>query len=216
MRTDLTMKILIGAPIHESKDYCLRDWIMRLRPFDADLFLVDNSPDPRHCEKVIGYIHEAGITRASMNWLDIRHDPSADEKRKRAEGTYRISLAREEIRKKILEGGYDAWFSLESDVFVPSNAIKELLRFIFKFHAVHHSYPFRQPEWAGLNAQGFGCSLIQREALEKFGFADAYGNVDPLVPDCWQGPEAWFNYRVLRNGWRVCDLHGVIKGIEHK
>jgi hypothetical protein len=134
----------------------------------------------------------------------------------RMEGDERIANAREIIRETVLAGGYDAWWSIESDVFVPRIALERLVPFLDQFHCVHHSYPLRQPEFAHLLAGGFGCSLIRREALAQFGFRKQFGDgVDPLTPNCWHGGEAWFNYRVLRHGWATCDLHNVVPGIRH-
>lgn len=54
----------------------------------------------------------------------------------------------------------------------------------------------------------FGCSLIKREALEKYGFLNP---PERLVND----GEAWFKKRVLENGGNYVDIYGVIKPIYH-
>jgi hypothetical protein len=200
--------ILLGIPIHESKDYCFKDWLGSIRDFPVDILLVDNSSNELYSEETVeGYLKDLGMTNVSSWHIEI--DPTVDPGEK-------IARSREIIRERVIEDNYDYWFSLESDLFVPQNALDELLRFGDEFHAVHHSYPNRIPEWKNLLAQGFGCSLIKREALEKYGFLKEYGSVDPLTPNCWHGGEAWFNYRLMRNGWKFCDLHNVIKGIEHR
>ena len=194
------MKILIGTPVHSVKDYCFAEWLEHLKQFEkiADVFFVDNS---------IGLDYKAKVESLSSYetaHIDLDATKVDDE---------RISYAREIIRQRVIDGGYDYWFSLESDLFVPANTLDELLRFGDEFHAVHHSYPSR---YNAYDIQtGFGCSLIKRETLEKFGFLLQFGEIDDKMPNCWHGNEAWFNYRIMRNGWKFCDLHGVVQGIKH-
>jgi len=51
------MKILIGAPIHECKDYCMERWLKNVSKMEypADLLLVDNSPGLTYVEQVKDY-----------------------------------------------------------------------------------------------------------------------------------------------------------------
>ena len=48
------MKILIGTPIHECKDYCMERWLKNVSKMEypADLLLVDNSPGLTYVEQV--------------------------------------------------------------------------------------------------------------------------------------------------------------------
>lgn len=194
------MKILIGTPIHSVKDYCFTDWVDHLKQFDsiADVFLVDNSIRLDYIDSV------KAITSYETQKIEVYEAANAEE---------RIALSRDIIRQKVIDENYDYWFSLESDIFVPSNTLDELLRFGNEFHAIHHSYPSRHNSYD--IQMGFGCSLIKREALVEFGFTLQYGKLDPLMSKCYHGGEAWFNHRIVRNGWKFCDLHGVVKGIKH-
>lgn len=195
------MKILLGTPIHESKDYCIKEWLAQLSQFDSstvDVLLVDNSDST-------AYINTLDSSSYEVYHIEVDSQANQDE---------RISRSREVIRQRVIDENYDYWFSLESDVFVPSNTITELLRFGDEFHAVHHCYPSRYNIDESI-VGGFGCSLIKKEALEEFGFLLEYGKIDSLNPNCWHGSEEWFNTRIFRNGWKYCILNGILQ-IEHR
>ena len=176
-------KILIGTPIHESKDYAMERFLKSIneleKPCQVDLFLVDNSTQE--------YADKYGATH-----IDCENSTAEE----------RIARSREVIRQRVVDEGYDYWFSVENDVILPPGALNEMLRYQ-EFDIIGHNYPSRyNPNdltW------GFGCTLIKRWCLEKFGFLKEYGNVDPEMPDCWHGGEHWFIKRVRKAGGRyVC------------
>jgi len=177
------MKILIGTPIHEIKDYSMEKWLESVSKFDypADLLMVDNSPSINYVKRVRGYCKKYGINNYKLIHINVNQDSILDE---------RLSQSREVIRQEILTKEYDAWCSIECDVIAPPNAITKLVDLIRRYWMVSHVYPSRV--YSNKNNAEFGIALIKRRALEKLGFLKGYGNIDPLEPTCWYGNDVWF------------------------
>ena len=201
------MKVLIGTPIHESKDYAMERWLENVSRFEypADLFLVDNSLGTGYVEKVKGYCAKYGITNYQIEHLELPFEQDKYE---------RIARSREVIRHKVLGEGYGAWFTWECDQLIPVNALAELVRI-----SESENYMMVNPnKWARENPEDintdFGCCLIRREVLEKYGFLLEFGT-DPDMPDSWEPSEAWFKKRVLRGGDSYVDLYGIVTPIYH-
>lgn len=194
------MKVLIGTPIHESKDYSMQRWLENVsrQEYPADLLMVDNSPDPEYVEKVQGYCTKFGITNYKIEHIDLPPQ----------QGKYeRIARSREIIRQEFLKGDYDAWFVWECDQIIPTNTLDKLITIMKE-----GNYMMVNPnKWSRENPDNpntdFGCCLIKREALEKYGFLN--------VPDSWETSEAWFKRRVLQGGDSYIDIYGVVDPIYH-
>src|SRR3989344_7262670 len=111
------MKVLIGTPIHEIKDYCMERWLENVaklqKEFPADVLLVDNSPGLDYVEKVKGYCKKHRLKNYQIMHFEISQGEPKGEK---------IGRAREIIRQYILSRGFDAWFSWESDQIIPADA----------------------------------------------------------------------------------------------
>src|SRR3989344_4571515 len=104
------MRILLGTPINEVKDYAVERWLENvsqlLLKYPADFLMVDNSPGTGYAEKVRKYCEKYKIRNYEIEHLEIgKWQPSAE----------KIGRSREIIRKKFLSGNYDAWFSWECD-----------------------------------------------------------------------------------------------------
>lgn len=203
------MKILIGTPIHEIKDYSMERWlknVVRLQhDHPADLLLVDNSPHSDYIKKVEEYCKKIGITNHKLVHIATTSDMSLDE---------RLAKSREAIRREVLDNNYDAWYSLECDVLVPPDALTKLVDLITDSWVVSHGYPARgNPE--GTNTE-FGTSLISRQALEKYGFLNGYGCCDPLAPNVLYEGDVWFIKQITRNQeGKYINVNGIIKPIYH-
>lgn len=199
-------KILIGTPIHESKDYSMDRWLASVSALDfpADLLLVDNSEDKEYIKKVQEYCQKYKIPHFKIVHIDI------------PEGTHieqRLSLAHEVIRQEVLKEGYDFWYSLECDVIVPPEALTRLLGLIDDYWMISHGYPSRiNPENVNME---FGTALIRREALSKLEFKGHYGFIDSQKPYIFQGNESWFKARILALGGKYVNVFGQIKPIYH-
>jgi len=106
-------KILVGSPTANYKDYCLKRFAERAKELDYpnyDILMADNSRDENHIKK----LEKAGLPSIKTKWVDSSRG--------------RICIARNELKKYVLENGYDFYFSLESDIFPPKNIITELLK----------------------------------------------------------------------------------------
>lgn len=203
------MKVLIGTPIHESKDYSMERWLENVsrQEHPADLFLVDNSIGTEYMEKMGVYCAKHGIKNYKIEHLEL---PSEQEKHER------IARSREVIRQKIISEGYDAWFVWECDQIIPTNTLDKLIKIMKE-----GNYMMVNPnKWARedptIPNTDFGCCLIKREALEKHGFIlDFDKSNNPEVPNGWETGEAWFKSRVLKGGDSYIDVYGVINSIYH-
>lgn len=201
------MKILIGTPTHQVKDYAMARWVENVSKLEypADLLLVDNSPGLDYLEKVKGYCQKYGITNYKLTHIKVTSDMSLDE---------RLAKSREAIRRQVLDGGYDAWYSLECDVIVPPDALTKLVDLIDDSWVVSHGYPARGNS-ANFNTE-FGTSLISRQALEKHGFLNGYGYCDSLQPNVRYEGDVWFIKQITRNQeGKYINVNGIIKPIYH-
>lgn len=196
------MKVLIGTPIHEVKDYAMERWLENVAKlkYPADLLLVDNSPSADYVEKVRGYCAKYGIKNYKIDHLEINQGLHPE---------VRIERSEEIIRQEVLSRDYDAWFSWECDQIIPTNALDKLIRLMQAgdfMMVVHNSWDRQEP--SAFNTD-MGITLIKRECLEKHGFLPQDGS------ERWHGPEAWFKERVLRSGGNYIDVYGIIKPIYH-
>jgi hypothetical protein len=196
------MNILIGTPIHICKDYCMERWLENVatlqRQTPADLLLVDNSPGLEYVEKVKGYCAKYGITKYRIEHMEF------DQGMSREKSEERIRRAQEIIRKEMLSGDYDAWFSWECDQLIPPNALDELVRMMKTgdfMIVVHNSWMRETPASDNFD---MGCTLIKKECLEKHDFLQH-----------WDGEDVWFKERVLSDEGNYIEVEGVINPIYH-
>lgn len=203
------MKILIGTPIHQIKDYAMEKWLQNAAKLQkkspADLLLVDNSPGLEYVEKVKRYLAKYRIKNYKIEHLELPPQQDVYE---------RVARCREIIRQQLLSSKYDAWFSWECDQLIPTNTLDELVRMMKggNFMMVVHNCWDRQTP-GGLNTD-MGVTLINRRCLEKYGFLFQFG-ADPHMPDTWRSNQAWFKKQVLKSGGNYIEVFGVIDPIYH-
>lgn len=196
------MKVLIGTPIHESKDYCMEKWLdnvaqlMRKNP--SRLLLVDTSPDLSYLEKIKNYCDEVGIKDYKLRHLEIGPwQPWAE----------KTGRSWELIRQEVIANGYDVWFSWECDLIIPINTL-DILSSIIKSgnYSMVHTNVWSKTVNPNPEAN-FGCCLIKRDVLEKYTFI--------LTPpeNCWAGGEERFKKKVLEVGGSFLELYGTISPI---
>jgi len=200
------MKILIGTPIHECKDYAMERWLKNVvklqKKYPADLLLVDNSPGLDYVKKVKGYCKKYGIKNYKIEHLEINQYQPVGEK---------VGRSREIIRQEILHSDYNTWFSWESDQIIPADALIKLVKIMKagNYTMIHpNSWDRIVP---GEPQAKFGVCLIHRQCLEKYGFLLEY----PNMPDCWHDGETWFKRQVLKGGGSYIEIYGLIKPIYH-
>ncbi len=107
----MNQKILVGAPVFDGKRYSTADFISGLKALDYDNFdivFADNSATEDFANELR---KEVSVIRTK------RHELAAET----------VIEARNALRKKVLEEGYDYLFSFDQDVIPPKDAIKKLL-----------------------------------------------------------------------------------------
>lgn len=194
------MKILIGTPIHQVKDYCMERWLKNvsklLKVSPVDFLLVDNSPGLEYMKKIKGYCKKFGIKNYKIKHLDFSPGMSLLEKCQRIEGSQKF------IRQYILDRDYDAWFSWECDQIIPANSLNELLKVMQagNFMVVAHNSWTRGS--SVLYNMDMGVTLINRQSLKKYH---------------WQGKdeEVLFKERVYRGGGNYANVYGLLKPVYH-
>lgn len=199
------MKILIGTPIHETRDYAVERWLASVAQLTnqtpTDLLLVDSSPGLDYVETVRGYCDKLGLKNYKIKHIDVHQPNGMDEM---------VGRSREVIRQEVLTNGYDAWFSWECDQIIPPDTLSKLAKLMEagNYTLIHPNTWARdmpaEPE------AGFGCCLISRQPLEKYGFLLEY----PDMPNSWYKGEAWFKKQVLEGGGNYIEIYGVIEPIK--
>ena len=210
------MKVLIGTPIHQSKDYCMKKWLQNVvklcQVHPCDLLMVDNSPGVNYVEKVKGYLKKYVIANYQIKHLEIAQgekvNKSVDEQIHE-----RVAHSQEIIRQYVLSHDYDAWFSWECDQIIPIDALDKLIEIMKmgNFMMVNHNCIDKNvPDGLCFD---WGITLVSREYLKKYGFLLEFGK-DP-EPDSWYNAEAWYRKRLKRDGSPFIDLCNVISPILH-
>lgn len=194
------MKILIGTPIHQMKDYAMQRWLENVSKlqleYPADLLLVDNSPGTGYMEKVRDYCKKCGVKNYKIIHIEFNQEISVGEKYQR------IDRAQEAIRQEFLVHDYDAWFSWESDVIIPVDALDKLIQLMQAgdFIIVAHNCWMRGvPDCFDID---MGCTLIKGSALKRHRC------------HCI-GEDICFEERVYRSGGNYAYIWGVISPIYH-
>lgn len=173
--------------------------------YPFDLLMVDNSPDPEYQKKVHEYCKKYGLTNYKLVHINVGRDSILDE---------RLAQSREIIRKEVLDKKYDAWFSLECDIIAPPDALTKLVDLIDDYWMASHVYPSRSSQHQ-INEQ-LGITLVKRNALERYGFINGYGYVDPERPDSWYGSDVWFIRQIDTSDiGKHINVGGIIKPIYH-
>jgi len=106
-------KVLVGCPTSFHKEYCLDkyvDCVKSLTYKNFEILLVDNSKDDVYFERIKKY----GVPVIKGPWFEGAMD--------------RIITSRNILRQKVLDEGYDYFFSLEQDVVPPADVLERMLK----------------------------------------------------------------------------------------
>lgn len=190
-------KVLVGCPTSDLKGYALERYTEGVKDLDYksfDLLLVDNSKTDDYLKKI-----------KSLG-LPVVKGPYNESARQRIIGSRNI------IRQKVLDEGYEYFFSLEQDVVPPKDVIQRLLSHDKRIvTGVYFSYQTNndvtllvpllwkkvkgeevrfmlerevlEPKLMEVGACGLGCVLIHRGVLEKVKFR--YDKNDKGFDDMW-------------------------------
>ena len=213
----MEIKILVGCPTSEHKEYCLKEYIEAIKNLsykNYNILLVDNSKDDRYYNK----IKSLGINVIKDKYLERARD--------------RIVHSRNIIREYVLDNGYDYFLSLEQDVIPPKDIIERLLRhdkdivsgvyfkeFITKSglknilpllynskEGYEYLFQLNEDDISGnklikVRGCGLGCVLIKRKVLDviKFRYDDKNKAFDDM----------WFSYDANKKGFFIYSDTGV-------
>ncbi|MBL7147504.1 MAG: hypothetical protein ISS82_01630 [Nanoarchaeota archaeon] len=190
------MKILVGCPTSEHKDYCLKEYVEAVKKLNCDVLLIDNSEGEEYYNK----IKSLGVNVIKDKYYEKARD--------------RIVSSRNLLKERCLKNSYDYLFSLEQDVIPPLDVIERLLKhgkkiigaLYFKLEDedtlsplawVHHegNYARRlnysdtvEPRLMEVITCGLGCVLIHKDVLEKVNFR--YDKNKKSFDDIWFGIDA--------------------------
>lgn len=165
------MKILLATTTFEGKKHCFKEWFDAVKKIDysnVDVLLVDNSTTCEYAD----WLKEQGVRVVHLS----------------LEGDNFLKMAQtnEYIRKIFIEGDYDYWFSLESDVLVPP----DILSFLTSYKADWVGIPYRNRDKLNF-ASEFGCSLFSKYLMENTDFKDVPANFTH---------DSWFDSEKFRRG----------------
>lgn len=210
------MRVLIGTPIHSSKDYCMEQWLgnvaelTKLTP--AHLLLVDNSPGMDYVKKVKDYCKKIGIKNYQIKHFEVINAQLDPDKLRNVN----VEISQEMIRQTTIKGGYDVWFSWECDQIIPTNALDKLVKLAVAgdyMMVVANSWARTIPD--ELNAN-MGVTLISKKALNLGWFLPfKKGKISLNLADFYNVDETMFKKRVLKSGGNYIEIYGVIEPIYH-
>lgn len=177
--------------------------------YPCDLLIVDNSPGPEYVERVKDCCTKCGIKNYKVEHLEISKEIPRE---------LRIEMGQERIREEIISGGYDAWFSWESDIIIQANALNELVKMSQAgVMMVIHNYWMRVEPTSIDN--DIGIALVRKECfdLEENWFSLKDGP-DAVIgdPDFWQKYEAGsLKDRLFDGGGNYIEVYGLIDPVYH-
>lgn len=185
------MKIAIGTPTHECKEYGVYQWLNSIKYISFSIpyiFISDNSDTPDFCNRIKTYCLDIGLD-AKVVW-----EPDLIGK----EDEYRRMVSRESVRLQMLTTDFTHWLSWECDILVDPMALKIIEPYIPQFETISMSYPSREPGDEEL-VGGIGFSLVERKYLERHSFLlnGGYGHCNPNRQNCYYSGDSWFMQRCV-------------------
>ncbi len=189
------MRVLIGSPIFESKNYDLDEWLKSVSKikYPADILIADCSANPKYIDKIKSYCQKYKLKNYKIMHIYVGRWQPADEK---------FGRLREVIRKETIAGGYDAWLNWQCNYILPPNCLYKLVEVmeIGNYALVSHvpllksvSPPIHQ----------LGVDLIKKETLERYGFLIDYPD---MRRNSWTENGLWLKKRALRDGGKCIEL----------
>lgn len=149
-------KILIACSTNKIKAYSLQRWIDNVKRFtypNFDILVVDTSETDEYIKQYYGQIP-----------IERLPEFYPQESRRMCEGM-------EYIRQHFIKRDYDRWFSIESDIIPPPNAIEIMLEVGKDADWISHAFPLRFQDQNIEVEQGIGCSILSRKLLEENSWA---------------------------------------------
>lgn len=210
------MRILIGSPVHQIKEYCIERWLHNVQQvrneYPADFLMIDNTEGDTFVEKIQATCEKNKYTKYSIEHFEVVNAQLAPDKARHVN----VEISQELLRQATLRGKYDAWFSWECDQIIPADTLKKMVRISKKQPSdmlVVNSWSRTDPN--ELNAN-MGITLLNRSALQKAWFLPFQeGQVSFDLKDFYNVDETLFKKRLLKAGGTYIELYGVIAPILH-
>jgi hypothetical protein len=185
------MKVAIGTPTHECKEYGIYKWLDSMKAIDYPIdhiFISDNSNQIDFSNRMKEYCAKIKLN-ANITW-----EPGLEGK----EDEHRRMVSRESTRLKMLETDFTHWLSWECDIVVDPQALNIIEPFVSQFETISMSYPSREPGDEEL-VGGIGFTLVQRKYMEKHSFLlnGGYGRCNPNRQNCYYSGDSWFMQRII-------------------
>lgn len=201
------MKILIGTPVHESKDYSMQRWLKSVSEIKVDknhqwrLFMVDNSQNPDYWKRVDIYCKALNFVNYDLIHLNNMVDDNEHIEE-------RLGNSREEIKQKLLKENWDYWFSWECDIICPSNILSVFTNYSKDCDIVGHTYPLRKTKndkSTYIELESIGLMLFPKKFFKDYGFTKG------LEHTPGDGP---IIHRIVEQRWKWISLHNCLP-VEH-
>jgi len=172
-------KILVGCSTNEVKSYSLQRWINNVKKFtypNIEFLVVDTSETDEYISKYYGQ-------------LPIERLPQfyPQESQRMCEGM-------EYIRQHFLKSDCQRWFSVESDILPPPDALEIMLEVGKDADWISHAFPLRFQDQNVEVEQGIGCSILSRKLLEENSWAGFDKSPDGHL---WELVRPTHKYKVL-------------------
>jgi|SRR3989344_7460285 len=204
------MKILIGCPTADYKEYCLKEYAEAIKSLtypSYDILLVDNSKGNTYLKE----IQKLSLPVMKGPWFKG--------------ALQRIITSRNLLREHVLKNEYDYFLSLEQDVIPPKDIIENLLshkkKVISAIYFTHNviegkrvliplAYKllnqdlsmrplnenelFTNPGLMQIVSAGLGCVLIHKDVLKKISFSYENDVFDDrfFFKDCYDSKQEVF------------------------
>lgn len=211
--------VFVAVPTFNAKEYCVHDFLQAVKRLPYDVLIVDNSADPGFYELMCTAV---GEDKHNVKIETIGHSFWADDCSRK-----KLTVTRNYLRERFLEGEYRFFLSLESDVIVQESEIHQLMeahsqgvlgalleregkdtvvsrRMDYRDgkHCRRHNYRFAELTGKITECQGahLACTLIPRCVLEEISFR--------YEPPVNMHDDSYFSVDCTRAGIKIyCDGH---------
>jgi hypothetical protein len=208
---DESPRIFLAIYTFDKKSYCDEEFFGKIKALtytNKEIHVVDNSTTGGYTTRLAELLDG---TDSEISHLDIVVPPGCSKTHEH------ITQSANLLRDKFLGGGCDYFFTVESDVFLPSNAIEALLEKVGSydiFGGLYYEgrYPkeWYEEEHSEIEEMSHvlsGCTLYSRRSIEQVAF-----RYDPTFLVGY--PDAFISHDIFGLGYK-CAMYTGVK-CEHK
>ena len=109
----MKLKILVGSPVSDLYDYCFKEFVQSRKSLsykNHDLFFIDNSKTKDFSKK----LQNSNLPAKRIDFIENARE--------------RMVKARNILRQKVLNEGYDYFLNLDQDIIPPKDIIERMLK----------------------------------------------------------------------------------------